>query len=202
MNAIEVMPNREVDAEFDLMPTPDLLVELQRCVVGTVEFVSRAARIVRVLDARGERVPKLALVNLYRAVGQKSLLPELVVKFADKKMLMSKIATLPAVEQKRLAEGEPIPVAVFGNDGEITHRMVDPADLQSAQITQVFGDGRLRSMAEQAPFLDVKRIESRKQPLPDQVDDYKIDEEREEVIVGRHRVPFDKWIKIARVIQK
>lgn len=143
-------------AAIEAMGTPELKAELARSLQQSAAHLARLAWIVRVLEERGEDLSdlKIGLLGHLRRIAYGQVLPEIVVRFAESPLLMRKIEMLPIPDQRRIARGEPVPVAVQGPDGSFTHRLVDPIYLSADQARLALGPRGLRELPEQIALLE------------------------------------------------
>ena len=168
------------------MSVPELRRKLTECLSRTVDELKEAANIVRALEEKGEDLSDLrsGLFNYLRLIAYDQLLPEVVVRFAGSPALMRNVAALPLPDQKRLADGGQIELAVRRGT-KFDTRNVAPVDLNKEQFHQVFAGGRIRSVQEQ-----MAQLEARPEP-----------EEPEVIITRPSRItsdPLHATMKIGR----
>jgi hypothetical protein len=132
------------------MPTDRLKAELSKALEMTARSLMRLALIVRTLEERGEDLSdlRLGILGYLRQIAHGQVLPQVVVRFGGSPTLVRAVASLPAPDQRRLAAGEPVLMAVREGD-RYTHRMVDPLRMSATQVRQVFGPDRIRDESEQ-----------------------------------------------------
>lgn len=193
MNQIATRRSQELVADNGLsqMSVEELRKELLDGLRLTASCLDRLASVVRELESRGDDLSdlKIAMMKYLRLIAYGQLLPEVVVRFSCSPRLIGLVGSLPLPEQKELSEGKAVLVAVYGSDGKITNRMVDPLHLVSPQVSQVFARGAVRTQAEQAVILDQRRAESKKGPP--KVGDMKLDYERRCVTVGKKTIHLE-----------
>lgn len=136
------------------MDTPALRAELASALGHTAKQLVRLAVIWVELESRGEDLSALrtGLGTYLPAIAAGTVAPEAVVAFAGQKALLRAVISLPPDEQRRLAAGGTVPMAVASEDG-YTHRMVSLAALPARAIYQVFGDRCVRSVPAQIAIL-------------------------------------------------
>lgn len=137
------------------LSSEDLRRELQSAALGVAQQLLRLAAIIRVLEERGEDLSdvKVGMVRYLRRIAYGQVLPEIVTTYADYPLLLNRLTTLPLPDQERIAKGESLAVMIQTASGPDT-RLVAPMNMTAEQVYQVFGDGRVRSDAEQASYLD------------------------------------------------
>lgn len=182
-------PNAAVEAvvaEINSLSTDELRRELATSLAGTATHLVRLAVIVRTLEERGEDLAdlKIGLLSYLRRIAYGQILPEVVVRFAEYPSLVRRIAALPIPEQLRLAQGEPVPVAIRTEDGSIDHRLMDPLSLSGSQVAQVFSSDRIRTAAEQITAIETRRPRRRKKEGR-----VRVDRERGGLVFGRSFFP-------------
>lgn len=176
-------------AELAAMDSETLRRELAEGLRLTARHLLRLALIVRTLEERGEDLSdlRIGLLGHLRRIAHGQILPEIVVRYAESPALLRRIETLPMPDQRRLAKGEGVQLAVRAPDGSITHRLVDPLHLSYDQVRLVFGPRGIRDEAEQAIMLD------RQRPKPSsrthKVGRITADPERQVLKIGRTAVP-------------
>jgi hypothetical protein len=184
---IITMPQGADDgSEFHDWTTERIKHELAHTLGLTANSLRRAALLVRTLEERGEDLSglRLALLSHLKKIACGQLLPEVVVRFAGKPLLITLIGNLPIDDQRRLSSGDPVRLIVIGDDGRRTHRLADPLYMVPRQLRQVFATDHLRTDAEQNLILDDRRRIS-SAPVPESVGGAKMDAEAGGVWVGR-----------------
>jgi len=169
--------------------TEALRAQLAGSLARTAQEMLRMAAIVRTLEERGVdlRDLRVGMLDYLRRVAYGQVLPEVVVRFAEHPLLIRRIAALALPDQRRLVEGQGVPVAVRREDGTIDHRLADPLFLSGPQINQVFARDRLRSIAEQTLVLEDPQRRPRQ---PVHRGRCRADRERGGLIVRRTLVPL------------
>lgn len=140
------------------LPTPDLRRELADALGVTARHLLRLAAVWQELERRGEDLSDLrsGLVVYLPLIATGSVLPEVVVRFAGNQTLLRAVSQLPADQQRRIVDGEPVPLAVRSGDG-YTHRMLPAHALTNSQVRQVFGERVIRTEAQQIAILTAAR---------------------------------------------
>jgi hypothetical protein len=142
--------------ELHAASTTELWIEFRKCVGTTVESVRYTAMVYRELVDRGEDMAEWDTywLRFMMPVAKGTLLPELVVKFGGRKTLMELVAVLPMPAQKMLTgDGKVDVVHRSDTGGFLTHSMF-PLRMTPAQVYQVFGDKRIRTVEEQTALLE------------------------------------------------
>jgi hypothetical protein len=144
------------DDQLAAMTVEELRSELGRHLEVTASHLVRLARIVAELESRGEDLSdlRLGIVGYLRRIASGQLLPELVVRYQGYPLLLQRAAQLPLADQRRLADGEGVTLAVPRAEGGYTNRRFDPLHLTRDQIALVFGANGLRSEPEQIAVLE------------------------------------------------
>lgn len=154
-------------------PPPDLAgltsdtlrAMLSKSLERTARELTRLAWIVRILEERGEDLAdlRIGLLSYLRQIAYGQVLPEVVVRFGSAPTLVRAIAALPSPDQRRLADGEPVPMVVREGD-TYTHRLVDPLKMSGGQVRQVFASDHVRDEGEQ--ILRLQDRAAAKPPAP------------------------------------
>lgn len=173
------------------MTTEQLRGELARSLELTAAHLVRLALIVRTLEDRGEDLAGLRIHMLpyLRQIAYGQVLPEIVVRFAESPLLIRSISTLPIPDQRSIAEGRPVPMAIRKDDGSVDHRLVDPAYLRREQVAQVFARDRIRPIEEQIVLLEARGKPREPKPAT-KGGAVRPDRERGGIVVGRTFVPL------------
>lgn len=134
----------------------DLRSRLAESLTRSVDELREAAACARLLEERGEDLSHLPgrLLNYLRLIAHGQLQPEVVVHFAGSPTLMRTIAGLPKPDQKRLADGGKVELAVRRGTTFDT-RLVSPLDMGKDQFRQVFAGSRIRSVPEQIAHFEM-----------------------------------------------
>lgn len=143
-------------AAIAAMSTEALREELGRALEVTAAHLARLAWIIRVLEERGEDLSdlKIDLLGHLRRIAYGQVLPEIVVRFIQSPLALAKIQALPLPDQRRIAQGESLPVAVQSPDGSFTHKLIDPVLMTPSQLKLAIGPRGLREIAEQVSLLE------------------------------------------------
>lgn len=137
--------------QYENEKTASLVHSLKKELAITVERVIRIAAIVRVLESRGFDFDdlKLSMVSYLRRVASGHTLPEVVVNYQDRPLLLAKVALLAIEDQTRLLSDAKIDV--LRKDGTVVKK--GAVALNGAEQHQVFNRGRIRSVIEQREWL-------------------------------------------------
>lgn len=190
-------PAEQLAAEFVGMPTEELRRELAQQMKLTAGHILRLAMIVRALEERGEDLSdlKAGMLDYLRLVAHGQLLPEIVARYADMPMLISRMSAMPLPDQQRIADGEPVKLIVMDAAGQITHRLMQPEKLARDQVTQVFGRNSLHDDQEQVAIIESRRTRPPKDRRIVQVGRIKADRERNGIVVGRQFIPVGQVLE-------
>lgn len=191
-------------AEFQSLPMEELRQIIQDGMRLTAEYLMRLGCALHVYLERGGDLTGMddSFTRHLRKIACGQILPELVAKYyASKPSLVRKIGSLPLDDQRRLVvDCEPVKLIVRGDNGERTHRMVDPANLRPDQVQQVFAHDHIRTEQEQHLYLD--SIQTKKyQPVQEQIDNVTVDKERDGIIHKREfisRATIEAAMKVLR----
>jgi hypothetical protein len=180
------------------MDTAALRAELADAIGHTAKHLLRLALIWAELERRGEDLSDLrsGLGTYLPLIASGAVLPDVVVRFAGNNSLLRAVASLPVGEQRRLADGEPVLLAVRQGD-TITHRMLPAHALTAVQVRQVFGDRRVRTETEQIAILSAQPAPA-KPGRPPKRGRVRADPERNVVLLGRRVLnPADLVVALA-----
>lgn len=171
------------------MTTEELRDELVAALKITAESLSRLALIVQTLEERGDDLSglRIPLLDHLRRIAHGQVLPELVVRFAGKSMLLHRVSLLPMPDQQRLANGGTVELVVRRDspDGENTSfdkRQADPQRMTPKQVCQVFANDHIRGEGEQILLLEDKRSPTKSASPRGKV---RTDKQRGGLLVGR-----------------
>lgn len=154
-------------AELNTLSSEELRRQLTVSLNVTAQQLLRMAAIVRILEERGDDLSDIrgALPGYLRRIAYGQMLAEVVVRFADSQQLVKRISQLPIPDQRRLAAGEPIEVAVVTDQGT-ERRMVDPLNLRGPLLAQVFASDHIRTLPEQVAIIEARRLVAPKPRQP------------------------------------
>lgn len=175
---------------FRQLDTVEIHRRLADALGRTVDGLKRAAACVRVLEERDEDLSYISgdLFGRLRLIAYGQLLPEVVFHFAGLPGLTRIIQSLPIPDQKRMAEGGKVEVAVRRGDSFDT-RMMAPLDMTSDQIKQVFAGGRIRPVGEQIAHLESEPVHTKVEAARPRAARVHIDPKAATIKVGRATVP-------------
>ncbi len=142
-------------AEFDGLSVEEVHARLAAAFRQTVDGLKDAAACVRYLLEQGEDLSYVPsdLLSRLRHIAYGQLLAEVVFQFAGAPAMAQTIGRLALPDQKRLADGGKVKVAVRRGDG-FTDRMMAPLEMTADQRRQVFAHDRIRSIPEQVALLE------------------------------------------------
>ncbi len=189
MSAIALASMPEDEPDLNSLSNDQLLQRLTDALSVTLAGLCEGARIVKIFDTRGVKLDakRIPILRQLRQIADGWLLPETMMNYYYRATsLFRKIAAIPTAEQQRLVNGEPVPLLVYDPiAGQRTILPVDPLYMDKDQIEQAFHRDHIRwSEAEQAAFLASKR-EKAALPIPECVGPFKVDRERDGVMLGK-----------------
>lgn len=128
-----------------------LVSELTSCMSVTVHAIVRIGAIIRRLDELEFDVDSLRLPNLnyFRKVAHGKMVPQLFVSLIGAPIVLRKVANLPLIDQKRIADGKPVKLLLHGGD----HMMLRVEDMTNDQARQVFASDHIRNDSEQSAWI-------------------------------------------------
>lgn len=177
--------------------TEILRAELVRAISITARGLAYLAVVWAELERRGEDLSDLrtGLALYLPQIASGRLDPEAVVHFAGQKTVLKFIATLSREEQQRLSKGANVQIIDVTEEGEIVEKFLPARALTAAQATQVFDDGRIRSVAEQREQFDnqllrLKNSSRRRQPK------IHFDRKINSYIIDRHKIKLVDLIAV------
>ena len=146
------------DASLDLatMPTPQLRQELAHGLTLTAVTLTKLGMVWAELERRGEDLSDLrvGIARTLPLIAAGRLAAEAVVAFAGRPMILRSLEGVPLDMQRRLADGEPIPVYLPGEQGP---KSMPLARIPAAAVTRVIADGVVRTPAEQRLAIRTKK---------------------------------------------
>lgn len=193
-NALKATKTAEIvktTNDLAAMPTEALKERLTSLLARTADDLREMASIVGELESRGEDLSalRLGIVDHLRRIAAGQLLPEVVVRFSGFPALLRIAIHLPLPDQRKLADGEPLDVAVW-RDGSVDWRRVDPLGMTRDQLQLVFAGDRIRTQSEQISVLESqarKPQDEKHQPSRRRV---KADQQRGGLVIGRAFAPL------------
>jgi hypothetical protein len=143
--------------EMQRLSTPQLRAELHQAIGVTAASIARVAIIWRELEARGEDLStvKFALREYMHGIASGRILPETVAALAGQRRVLSLVAELPIVDQKRLIAGDKL--TVVESNGATQKSL---SEMLYSEVARVIRDGRIRDEVEQRLIL--RRVEAKK----------------------------------------
>jgi hypothetical protein len=132
------------------MSTDELKRELGRGLSITADYLRYLATVWQELSVRSVDVSDLrhGLMEYLPAIANKMVHPELVINYAGKRTLLTALSRLPYETQDGLVSSGHVTISKI--DGE-QHQEVQMSllDMTAADVYRVFGDGYIRTPAEQ-----------------------------------------------------
>lgn len=186
--ALELPDDDDIEKITDVNELRKKLLDAFTLTVGRLVYM---AAIVKRLEELGEDLTdmEISMMPQLRRIAYGQVSAELVVSLLGKTTLLRKASALPLPDQKKLAEGKPVKVALADGD----FRMVPAKDLTSKEVKQVFAADHIRDEGEQASWLRAHA------PAPVTVD---AEWEKEKVYPDKKRgglVIGDRFIKTAEL---
>lgn len=129
----------------------DLRAELAHALTATARGLGRAAAIWGELERRGESLPDLrsGLATWLPRIARDELAAEAVIAFAGQRMLLNRMIGMPLDQQRNLAAGNAVSIAVINERGEVVGEDIPLSRLSSRQVVLAVDDGRIRPLAAQ-----------------------------------------------------
>lgn len=161
-NVIEQPSSQVVSPEIRTMATDALKKRLAQQMELTAHHLVEMATIWTELESRGEDLSALrtGLTDYLPKIAAGELDAQAVVQFAGSRQLLRYLSTLPVERQRQLcAEG--VVDIILPETGTATRRKL--AHLTGREVTQVFGHGIVRNLADQQRLLDTKAATDRAQ---------------------------------------
>jgi hypothetical protein len=161
MSAVAEAPHDEIVSRT----TEELYAEFEGLFGRTVTNLIRMAEVVAELERRNADLSRLrcSMVGHLRRIAAKQLLPEAVLAFQFRPAILNSVAQLPVAEQQRLVESPEVEVYMPGTDATET---VELENLHINQARAVFGNGRIRTPAEQRVYMCGAVGMNKEEPAP------------------------------------
>lgn len=146
----------------------ELLAELSRQLTLSAAHLHAAAALYLVAEERGmgERIDalRLGILRHVRKIAYGQLLADAVIRFGVDEPLLRRVSGLPLPDQRRLADGERVKLAVREQDGTYTHVLREPLHMTPSERALVFERDRLRPLEAQVVMLQRGRREDAAPP--------------------------------------
>lgn len=138
------------------MPTSELRSILGKGLTLIVTELVRLSEVWRELENRGEDLSEFRkdFTRNLPLIASGRLAAEAVVSFAGRPIVLRYLDGVPLSEQRRLADGAPIPVYLPGEDDP---QSLPISRIPSEYIPRVLGDGIIRTPAEQRMVMRSRR---------------------------------------------
>lgn len=184
-NLVAIKPN-----EIKQASTATLRTELARGLTLTAQTLTTMGAIWQELETRGEDLSDLrtGLARTLPLIASGRLAAESVVAFAGRPLVLRCMEGLPIEEQRRLADGAPIPVYLPGEDAP---QSLPVSRIPSAAIGRVLCDGMIRTPAEQR--MAIKTRKAKKEPAYRRYH-VQVDRHHQLVTIGKITVPLSTII--------
>jgi hypothetical protein len=167
------------------MSTPQLKSELAKGLTLTAETLTRLGSIWLELERRGEDLSdlKVGIARTLPLIASGRLAAEAVVAFAGRPLILRSLEGVNLDIQRRLADGEPIPVYLSGQDNP---ESLPLSRIPSASITRVIADGVIRTPSEQRLAMK-SRHKKTKEPRKYSVT---VDRHNQTITIGKMTIPL------------
>jgi hypothetical protein len=136
------------------MTDSQLWTELQQHIDASAESLRAAAACAGELKRRGcdlGRLDKTLRLTLCR-IDEGTLMPQVAMKFFNQPTIMNAIAALPIKQQAAIVKNPVVTVFRQSKTGE-NEVQVPVVKLSRSEVDQVFGGGKVRTIAQQAKVL-------------------------------------------------
>lgn len=185
MSAITTPPDDAI-ARLAAMDTPALRAELASALGLTARHLLYLAAVWAELERRGEDLSDLRTgIGAYLPlIAAGAVLPETVVRFAGQPTVLRSVSALPPEEQRRLAAGGGVPIVVRSGE-RYEERQLPAHALTASQARLVFGDRKVRSVAEQVAVLTAAAPKPAKAGAPPRRGKARADREKGVIRVGK-----------------
>lgn len=157
---IEQGRGQDLTSDIQTMGTDALKKRLAQQMELTAHHLMEMATIWTELENRGEDLSALrtGLTDYLPKIAAGELDAQAVVQFAGNRQLLRYFATLPVERQRQLCAAGVVDI-VLPESGTTTQRKL--AHLSGREVTQVFGQGIIRNVQEQAQLLESKAATDR-----------------------------------------
>jgi len=184
MNDLTTIPNDM--AALAAMDTANLRAELAHGLTLTAVTLTKLGMVWAELERRGEDLSDLrvGIARTLPLIAAGRLAAEAVVAFAGRPMILRAIEGVPLDVQRRLADGEPIPIYL---PGESAPKSLPLARIPSAAVTRVIADGMVRTPAEQRLAI---RSKKHKADAGDRKYKVNVDRENRTIKMGKMTIPI------------
>jgi hypothetical protein len=183
MNDLTILTN-----DLATLPTDDLRKQLAHGLTLTAITLTRLGAVWAELERRGEDLSdlKIGIARTLPLIASGRLAAEAVVAFAGRPMILRALEGVPLEQQRRLADGEPIPVYL---QGESEPKALPLSRIPSAAVTRVISEGIVRTPAEQRLAIREKK---RRKPDGDESRKYTVtvDREARTIKLGKMTIPI------------
>lgn len=174
-------------AALTAMPTERLRAELAHGLTLTAITLTKLGMVWAELERRGEDLSDLrvGIARTLPLIAGGRLAAEAVVAFAGRPMILRALEGVPLDMQRRLADGEPVPIYL---PGETAPKSLPLARIPAAAITRVIADGIVRTPAEQRLAIRAKK----RKPQSDDSRKYTVTVDRESrtIKIGKMTIPI------------
>ena len=168
------------------VPTDDLRKQLAHGLTLTAVTLTRLGAVWAELERRGEDLSdlKTGIARTLPLIAAGRLASEAVVAFAGRPMILRALDGVPLEQQRRLADGEPIPVYLQGESAPMAMPL---ARIPAAAVTRVISDGIVHTPAEQRLAIRAKK---RKTVEGDRRYTVTVDREARTIKIGKMTIPI------------
>jgi hypothetical protein len=157
--AIKVMAKLvTADTDFYAMSQADLLCIIQTHTKRMADEVLILARAFVAYESKGGDVEAVTrwMREYLVGVAQGMILPDVLVRFAESRYLINRIAAMPIKDQLAVIEGGTVEVIVGETDGGIEMADKNPLDLNVREISQVFSPDGIRDSKQQIEWINAQ----------------------------------------------
>lgn len=153
------------EPNYKAMTTGELWSKVDSSLAASAEHMYVAAKCVGQLKRRGVDVSRLGsrLLRTLDKIDDGTLSPDAATAFSSSPMVLDRVAKLPIKKQEELVKNPIVSVYRGGTTGESVVSI--PLNrLNKHEVTQVFGDGKVRTLSEQVESLK-PTAPTEKQPM-------------------------------------
>lgn len=137
--------------DWSAVSTDDLKQQLADCLTMTARALARASEIYMELERRGVdlHAVRTGIGYYLPRIARGELTAEAVIAFAGQRVVLQRMVGMPPEEQRRLAAGGHVTIAVRTETGEIRAVERNIAELSAREAIQAIDSGRVRPIESQ-----------------------------------------------------
>lgn len=153
----------------------------------TCTALREGCKILVELEKRGENVGPLSrgLFRYYRQIANGSLAPAAVLAFAGNTFVLPRLMALPVAEQRKYADGAPVPVVEHNQEGKLVTVEKPLRHLVMREAELVFTDSGIRPVDAQKRLVAKRVKQTHRSAVPLAI---RADMATEEIVIGQLRV--------------